>query len=95
MFGSNSAARRGQGYGYNIVTSPFCEPVEQDTFQCAHCNITVFLEPKVPSPWCSNCNKQWCGKAECRLCSPFMKKIEREEAIARSRALLWREADNV
>lgn len=95
MFGSNSAARRGQGYGYNILTEPGFKCVETDTFQCAHCNDTVFIDPKEPSPWCSCCNRQLCGRPQCRNCVPFMKKIEKLEAECKARVLLWREADNV
>lgn len=95
MNDANSAARRGQGLGYNLVTAPFCAPVERDTFQCAHCNTTVFIEPKDPSPWCSNCDRQWCGQEKCRECAPFMKKIEKAEAEARAKLLLHRAADNV
>ena len=95
MMFSNSAARRGQGLGYNLVTQPGARAVEHDTFQCAHCNATVFIDPKEPSPWCSCCDRQWCGRPKCRACTPFMKKIEAEEAAARAKALLWRAADNV
>jgi hypothetical protein len=95
MMFANSAARRGQGFGYNIITQPECRPIEHDTFQCAHCNDTVFIEPKDPSPWCSCCDRQWCGRPQCRNCTPFMKKIEAMEAAARSKMLLWRAADNV
>jgi hypothetical protein len=84
-----------KGYGYNLVTQPFCQPIEHDTFQCAHCNKTVFIDRKEPSPWCSCCDRQWCGQAKCRECVPFMKKIEAEEAEARAKMLLWRACDNV
>ncbi len=92
---SNSAARRGQGLGYNLLTQPGFKCVESDTFQCSHCNKTVFIDPKDPSPWCSCCDRQWCGQAKCRDCVPFMRKVEREEAMARHKAMLWKAADNV
>lgn len=92
---ADRAARKGQGLGYNIVTLPFGAAIERDTFQCAHCNDTVFIEPKAPSPWCSCCDKQWCGRSRCRECSPFMKKLEAAEAECRHRMLLWKAADNV
>jgi hypothetical protein len=87
-----------RAYGYNLITQPVDlgpAKVEHDTFQCAHCNTTVFIEPKQASPWCSCCDRQWCGEAKCRECTPFMRKIEREEKQARARLLLWRAADNV
>jgi len=84
-----------KGYGYNILTQPECRPIERDTFQCAHCNVTVFIKPKDPSPWCSCCDRQTCGRSQCRNCTPFMRKIEAMEAAARQRVMLWREADNV
>lgn len=90
----NSAARRGQGFGYNEVTMPDGRKIGQDTFQCAHCNTTVFIDQKDPSPWCSCCDRQWCGQPQCRECIPFRRKIEAEEAAARARMLLWRAADN-
>ena len=88
-------AKRGQGIGYNRVILDGRVIEESDTFQCAHCNDTVFIKPADPSPWCSCCNKQWCGRPECRECKPFMKKIEAMEAAARAKMLLWRAADNV
>ena len=82
-------------YGYNEVTLPSGRKVGQDTLWCCHGGHTVFLDPKDPSPWCMNCNQQWCGqRAECRECIPFMKRIEREEAIDRQRRLLCQAADN-
>lgn len=92
---AESAARRGQGYGYNLVTMPYGPKIESDTFQCAHCNFTVFINPKDPSPWCSCCDRQWCGQPKCRECTPFMRKVEAAEAACRARMLLWRAADNV
>ncbi len=92
---ANYAARRGQGFGYNLVTNPYGPQIEADTFQCAHCNTTVFIDPKDPSPWCSCCDKQTCGQAKCRECAPFMRKIEAEERACRQRMILWRAADNV
>ena len=88
-------ANRGQGIGYNRVILDSKVVEESDTFQCAHCNDTIFIKPSDPSPWCSCCDRQWCGRPRCRECKPFMKKIERAEAITRSRLLLWRECDNV
>ena len=81
-------------YGYNELTEPTGRKVCCDTFQCAHCNATVFIDPKEPSPWCSCCDKQWCGRRKCRECTPFMRKIEAEEAADRARRLLWQSADN-
>lgn len=92
---ANSAARRGQGFGYNCVMLDGQATEETDTFQCAHCNDTVFIRPSEPSPWCSCCDKQWCGRERCRECKPFMRTIEREEARARQRLLLFRACDNV
>lgn len=83
-----------RGYGYNEVTEANGRKIGQDTFQCAHCNTTVFLDPKEPSPWCMNCDRQWCGQTKCRECIPFMRKIEREEAMERARLRLWRACDN-
>ena len=88
-------ANRGQGIGYNRVMLDGKIVEEHDTFQCAHCNDTIFIASNVASPWCSCCDKQWCGRPRCRECTPFMRKIEHAEAIARSRLLLWRECDNV
>ena len=83
-----------RGYGYNIVTLDGKTIEEHDTFQCAHCNMTVFIEPKEPSPWCMNCDRQWCGQAKCRECAPFMRKIEREEATALAKRRLWLACDS-
>lgn len=87
-------ASRGQGLGYNRVVLDGKVVEEADTFQCAHCWTTVFICPKDPSPWCSCCDRQWCGKPQCRECKPFMKKIEAWEAKDRQRRLLWQAADN-
>ena len=84
-----------RGHGYNCVTMDGVAVEESDTFQCAHCNKTVFIKPSDPSPWCMNCDRQWCGQDKCKLCIPFMRKIEAEEAMCRHRMLLWRAADNV
>jgi hypothetical protein len=86
--------RGGRLFGYNEVTLDG-RKTGQDTVQCAHCNNTIFLDPKTPSPWCSNCDQQHCFKRECFVCVPFMRKIEREEAMARRRASLWRACDSV
>jgi len=83
-----------RAYGYNVVTMPVGPKVESDTFQCAHCNATVFIDAKEPSPWCSCCDAQWCGQTKCRQCTPFMRKVERAESEALNRTRLWREADN-
>jgi hypothetical protein len=83
-----------RGYGYNRVKLDGRTVEEHDTFQCAHCNTTVFVKPAEPSPWCACCDRQWCGQPQCRECTPFMKKIEAAEARDRQRRLLWQEADN-
>jgi hypothetical protein len=88
-------AKRGQGIGYNRVILDGKVIEEIDTFQCAHCNATIFIKPSDPSPWCSCCDRQWCGRPRCRECTPFIKKIELYEAIDRAKRLLWQEADNV
>jgi hypothetical protein len=95
MFNTDNAARRGQGHGYNRVLLDGAVIEEHDTFQCCHCNDTVFIAKDAASPWCSCCNKQWCGRPRCRECVPFMRMVERQEAMCRQRLLLWREADNV
>lgn len=84
-----------KGHGYNRVKLDGVTIEESDTFQCAHCNDTVFIKPSEPSPWCMNCDRQWCGRPECRECKPFMKKIDAMEAAARAKMLLWKAADNV
>jgi hypothetical protein len=87
--------RGGRLYGYNEVTEPTGRKIGQDTVQCAHCNTTIFLDPKVPSPWCSCCDQQHCFKPECFVCTPFMRKIEAEEKAERAKLLLWRACDNI
>lgn len=84
-----------KGYGYNRVNLDGVTIEEHDTFQCAHCNDTVFIKPSDPSPWCSCCDRQWCGRPRCRECRPFMRKIEAAEAACRAKLLLWKAADNV
>src|SRR5262249_2066780 len=95
MANSNTAPPPGQGFGYNPITHPECKPGPADTFHCGPSNTTGFIERKDPSRWCSCCDRQTCGRPQCRNCIPFMKKIEAMEAAARSRMLLWRSADNV
>lgn len=95
MVNASFLANRGQGIGYNRVMLDGKVIEEHDTFQCAHCNDTVFIRPADPSPWCSCCDRQWCGRPRCRECKPFMRKVEREEAAALARVRLWRECDNV
>ncbi len=82
-------------YGYNRVKLDGVTIEEHDTFQCCHCNDTVFIKSEDPSPWCSCCNEQWCGRSRCRECRPFMKAIERAEAMDRRKRLLWKAADTV
>lgn len=94
-FNNNWAARKGQGHGYNRVILDGKVIEEHDTFQCCHCWDTVFIKPNDPSPWCSCCDRQWCGRERCRECKPFMRKVERAEVVARARMLLHRAADNV
>jgi hypothetical protein len=81
-------------YGYNEETTPTGRKIGQDTLWCCHGGHTVFLDPNDPSPWCQNCNEQWCGQESCRECVPYMKKIEMAEEIDRRKRLLWQAADN-
>jgi hypothetical protein len=99
MFTPNTAAKHGQGFGYNCVTLDGKVFSEEDTCQCTHCNTTIFIDPKEPPPWCSNCGQYHCGTQDgirdCFICAPFMRTLERKEAECRNRILLWRAADNV
>ena len=87
-------AIRFRGFGYNRVILDGKVVEQHDTLQCCHCNDTIFLNPATPSPWCSCCDAQWCGRAKCRECRPFMAKIEAAEARDRQRRLLLQAADN-
>jgi hypothetical protein len=94
VFRADLFAKRGQGVGYNRVILDGKVVEEHDTAQCCHCNTTMFLNPLNPPPWCSCCNRHWCGGLACFKCEAFEKKLEKEEAIDRQKRLLWQEADN-
>jgi len=85
---------RFRAFGYNRVTLDGKVTEESDTLQCCHCNHTMFINPLKPTHWCSLCDWEHCSKPECFDCTPFMKKLEREEAIDRQKRLLWQAADN-
>lgn len=87
--------RGGRLYGYNEITEASGKKIGQDTVQCAHCNNTIFLDPKTPSPWCSVCDQEHCFDPGCFKCIPFMRKVEAAEAACRAKIMLWRAADNV
>lgn len=111
MFTSNTAAKYGQGFGYNRVTMDGRVIEESDSIQCAHCNETIFLHQTIFAigkfrlrlkrsiEWCSSCHQYHCGTDDgirnCFICTPFMRRVERAEVLCRQRMLLWREADNV
>lgn len=57
---------------------------ETDTRNCAHCSQIIHTptNKKIEevSDFCRNCMKIHCLKPACFTCTPFLKKIEAEEA---------------
>lgn len=76
--------------GYATWTDPDLGTTtkERDTFTCCHCNKIVFIEPKAdPSTlggFCRLCMKGVCPTCHNKgTCTPFEKKMEKDEARAR------------
>jgi hypothetical protein len=70
--------------GYGTWTGPGVND-EADSFTCVHCNSVVFVKPFQSAAdaggWCMNCAKPICmACADQGQCTPFLRKIEQEEA---------------
>lgn len=48
------------------------------TLQCPHCDahFVSLRDSRVERLWCSHCSAVTCGKPECNVCIPYMRKLE-------------------
>ena len=75
--------------GYIIITDPAGPTIEQDTYQCCHCNAHFEREVgKGPPGMCLMCMQPICGK-KCVRCIPFEAKLEAWEGRRR----FWKDID--
>lgn len=70
--------------GYACITDPVDGIKECDTHTCAHCQKLVFTPPNKKieevGDFCRGCMKVICLNCVGKGCTPFLKKIELEEA---------------
>lgn len=70
--------------GFACIVDPEQGVKETDTFTCIHCNRIVHLpaNKKVEDvgDFCRSCMKMICAGCAGKDCTPFLKKIEIEEA---------------
>jgi hypothetical protein len=55
------------------------------TLQCVHCGMHWIVQPGSGRNrgWCLKCGGPTCGKPDCHICEPIVKKLEREEKARR------------
>jgi len=80
--------RNAGGYAYTFDVGGIRQ--EADTFTCFHCNTIVVVKPKCDpcdlGGLCRICDKMICPKCvDLGSCTPFEKKLERQEAIYHNR----------
>lgn len=76
--------------GLGTWSGPYGEIKERATFTCAHCmspkHVKPFCDPADLGGLCKMCMGVICDKPQCHQgCDPYMKKIERQEAMGRAR----------
>ena len=57
------------------------------TFQCPHCGGHDYWMRGDPVDMCLKCMRRVCKKAQCQVCIPWEKQMERIEAAAREQLL--------
>jgi hypothetical protein len=79
--------------GYGVISGPWGEIVEFDTFTCNHCQRIVRIIPKESNPdygicmgcfelICPRCRGEW---DKTNICKHFEKALEKEEKEYRAR----------
>ena len=68
--------------GYAIWSTLDGQTEERDLLQCCHCQMQWYLQPGSGNTrgWCASCAAPTCGAVKCRVCAPFLKKLERQLA---------------
>ena len=75
--------------GYAVSHGPDGKKFECDTITCAHCSTVVHVPPKADPnttyDFCRLCMKATCAVCGGKPCTPFLRKLEREEASYHAR----------